>query len=40
MINTALFSPTIEESCNRPLYRYWRIRIMYSMMIGYAGFIF
>ena len=27
-----------QASDNRFVYQYWRIRIMYSMMIGYAGF--
>lgn len=41
MITSAAFElpqPSESVSNNSVSYRYWRIRIMYSMMMGYAGF--
>ena len=42
MVNSAaaavFVQPTESAPDNRLAYQYWRIRIMYSMMTGYAGF--
>ena len=42
MVNSAaagvIVQPTESAPDNRLAYQYWRIRIMYSMMTGYAGF--
>jgi glycerol-3-phosphate transporter len=35
LVTSAFIAESVDMNAN---YRYWRIRIMYSMMIGYAGF--